>query len=104
MKGVYLLSLVLLIVLAIPLFADHTLVEPVGEFSAISIINSKEESETPDLYMTDQFLIEAIKPDEIVIPPLKEVESTFRLNSIQNTIGTGRTNIRGARRIKSGRY
>ena len=43
MKGAYLLSLVLLIVLAIPLFADQTLVNTVGEFSAISTMNKKKE-------------------------------------------------------------
>ena len=67
MKSGYLFCLVLLIVLAIPLFADHTLVNPVGEFSAISTINSEEEKGS-ELYMTETFEIVAIKPDEIVIP------------------------------------
>lgn len=43
MKTGYLFLMVLFIVLAIPLFADHALVNPVGEFSAISTINSQED-------------------------------------------------------------
>ena len=42
MKTGYLFCLVLLVVLAIPLFADHALVNTVSEFSAISTINSEE--------------------------------------------------------------
>jgi hypothetical protein len=56
MKGAYLLCLVLFVVLAIPLFADHTLVNPVGEFSAISTMNTEE------VPLTDLELIDSNVP------------------------------------------
>ena len=53
MNGSRLFILVLLLVLAIPLMAAHTLVNPVGEFSAISTMNTEEVS------FTDQELFDS---------------------------------------------
>lgn len=56
MNGRMFLICVLLIVLAIPLFADHALVNPVSELSAISTINSQE------VNFTDQELFDSNVP------------------------------------------
>lgn len=101
MKGAYLFSLVLLIVLAIPLFADHTLVNTVGEFSAISIINSEEVS------FTDQELIDNNVP--VLDVGINKRYLRYLIESKQSVLigkteKPNNTNLRGARRIKSGRY
>ena len=62
MNGRMFLICVLLIVLAIPLFADHALVNTVSEFSAISINLQEEVIVESDLYMTVNYEILAIKP------------------------------------------
>lgn len=106
MKSGYLFFIMaLLVVFAIPLSADHALGNTVGEFPAISIINS--EGDRDQDVSAPVFEVVAVKPDEIVIPLPKEVESAFMLNSIRKAIdpfGTGYTKYGGGRRIKSGRH
>ena len=65
-SGSLFLTVVLLLVLAIPLIASSDLGNTVVEFSAISIINSQEEVVIEsDLYMTVNYEILAVKPAEI---------------------------------------
>lgn len=102
MKSGYLFCLVLLIVLAIPLFADHTLVNTVSEFSAISTINREEELPIRDI-ASPYREITGIKPE---IPLYIITKSGLRLNkygisglrsvNTKNTIhgGVKRTNLR----------
>lgn len=101
--GSLLFAMVLLIVLAIPLFADQALVNPVSEFSAISIINSQEEVVNRDV-TAPIYEILAVKPAEIKQSwlPLYSVRSK---GNIANTIkcSNPRVNVRNniRRRIRS---
>lgn len=108
MNGSRLLIVVLLLVLAIPLMANSALVNPVSGFSAISIINSKEEVVRPDLYTTVTYEMLAIKPDEIVLNlPDNTVEITYKgqtLKAMNFSMTFNTNNTGGVHRIKSGRH
>ena len=96
------LIVVLLIVLAIPLFSDSALVNPVSEFSAISIINSQEEV-IHEAVSAPVYEILAVKPAEIKQTwlPSNGYTMGYFTNTIKSKIQ--RVNIKATihRRIRS---
>jgi len=107
MKGARLFCMVLLVALAIPLYAGQPLGNTVGEFSAISIFNSGEEvGQKPVTAVLFESL--AIMPDDWKkIIPLLEF-SDFSLtgpsdNNHNHVMFDQCKNVR-LRRIKSGRH
>lgn len=105
MKTGYLICLVLLVVLAIPLFADHALVNPVGEFSAISIINSKEDS-----FQFQELPYDHIAVLDVGIKKSYLLDTNYGRLNANADIGNGLKKYKtkniygGVNRIKSGRH
>lgn len=107
MKGARLIIMVLLTVLAIPLFADQPLGNTVGEFSAISIIISQEEVKQQSVSAI-LFENQALLPDDRkkIIPLLEFSDSSLTgpgNNNHNPVIFDQHKNMR-IRRIKSGRH
>jgi len=100
--GSLLLSCVLLIVLAIPLFADQTLVNPVGEFSAISTINTEEVPFHEQELIDSNIPILAVGINKRYLPDSGKSRQSVL---IEKTVVKVATNgYGGVRRIKSGRH
>jgi len=102
MKGAYLLCVVLLIVLAIPLFADHTLVNPVSEFSAISIINSEEVPLHEQDPVDNNVPVLAVGISRIYLPNGTKSKQSVLIEKTEYRLC--KNGFGGVRRIKSGRH